>query len=91
MYKVLVVATSPKTRGGITSVIKAHKKGKQWANFRCKWIATHIDRNALWKMAYLIRGWLTYIILLPFYVIVHFHTSEPPLALRKCLLFPYAE
>ena len=28
--KVLVVATSRKTRGGITSVIKAHETGEQW-------------------------------------------------------------
>ena len=27
MAKVLVVATSRKTRGGITSVVKAHEKG----------------------------------------------------------------
>lgn len=30
MTKVLVVATSRKTRGGITSVIKAHETGEQW-------------------------------------------------------------
>ena len=28
--KILVVATSRKTRGGITSVIKAHETGEQW-------------------------------------------------------------
>lgn len=28
--KVLVVATSRKTRGGITSVIKAHEMGEKW-------------------------------------------------------------
>lgn len=32
MTKVLVVATSRKTRGGITSVIKAHETGEQWKN-----------------------------------------------------------
>lgn len=31
--KVLVVATSRKTRGGITAVIKAHETGEQWKNF----------------------------------------------------------
>lgn len=30
--KVLVVATSRKTRGGITSVVKAHETGEQWKN-----------------------------------------------------------
>lgn len=33
MTKVLVIATSRKTRGGITSVIKAHETGEQWENF----------------------------------------------------------
>ena len=42
--KVLVVATSRKTRGGITSVIKAHEIGEQWKKFHCKWIETHIDK-----------------------------------------------
>jgi len=91
MPKVLIIATSPKTRGGITSVIKSHQKGDQWNTFHCKWIATHIDRNFIWKFIYLINGWLTYIILLPFYDIVHIHTSEPPSALRKCLFFPFAK
>lgn len=35
MAKVLVVATSRKTRGGITSVVKAHEKGEQWNNYHC--------------------------------------------------------
>lgn len=36
--KVLVIATSRKTRGGITSVIKAHEQGKHWMAYKgsCK-------------------------------------------------------
>ena len=45
MFKVLVIATSRKTRGGITSVVKAHEKGEQWNDYHCKWIETHIDKN----------------------------------------------
>ena len=44
MFKVLVIATSRKTRGGITSVVKAHEKGEQWNDYHCKWIETHIDK-----------------------------------------------
>ena len=43
--KVLVVATSRKTRGGITSVVKAHETSEQWKKFHCKWIETHRDGN----------------------------------------------
>ena len=90
MIKVLVVATSHKTRGGVTSVVKAHLKGKQWNDYHCKWIETHIDRGFIWKLWYLIKGWLVFMVLLPFCDLVHFHTSEPPSALRKCLFFPFA-
>ena len=85
MTRVLVVATSRKTRGGITSVVKAHETGEQWKKYHCRWIETHIDRGAAWKLFYLIRGLLTYIVFLPMCKIVHIHTSEPPSALRKCL------
>lgn len=34
MFKVLVIATSRKTRGGITSVVKAHEKGEQWNDYQ---------------------------------------------------------
>lgn len=44
MNKVLIIATSQKTRGGITAVIKAHEVGEQWKKFHCKWIETHIDK-----------------------------------------------
>lgn len=91
MSKVLVVATSHKTRGGITAVVKAHEKGPQWKEYHCRWIETHIDRGALWKLAYFIRGWFEFVALVPFYDIVHVHLSEPPSALRKCLFVPIAK
>lgn len=91
MNKVLIIATSHKTRGGITSVVNAHKKGKQWQEYHCKWIETHIDKGAGWKILYLIKGWLTFICLLPFCKLVHIHMSEPPSAIRKCLFMPFAK
>lgn len=91
MHKVLVIGTSHKTRGGITSVINAHKNGKQWTKYHCKWIETHIDKGAIWKLFYLLKGWLQFIILLPYYDLIHIHTSEPPSAIRKCLFIPFAK
>jgi glycosyltransferase involved in cell wall biosynthesis len=83
--RVLIIATSHKTRGGITSVIKAHQKGEQWKKFHCKWIETHIDKGDFLKLLYFCKGWILFILNLPFYDIVHIHTSEPPSAIRKCL------
>ena len=84
MTKVLVVATSRKTRGGITSVIKAHETGEQWKMYHCKWIETHIDKGTILKLWYFIKGFISYLILLPSYDIIHIHASEPPSAIRKC-------
>ena len=83
--KVLVIATSRKTRGGITSVVKAYENSPLWVKFHCKWIETHRDGWAFTKLAYLLKGFLLFLLCVPFYDIAHIHTSEPPSALRKVL------
>lgn len=83
--KVLIVATSRKTRGGITSVIKAHESGEQWLKYHCKWIETHRDGNSIRKLGYLFIALIEYIVLLPFYDIVHIHIATKQSALRKSL------
>lgn len=83
MVRVLVVATSRKTRGGITSVIKAHELGEQWKEYHCKWISTHIDKSKTIKIFYAIRGFLLFILYLPFYDIIHFHVSFQGSLIRK--------
>lgn len=82
-HKVLVVATSRKTRGGITSVVKAHEKGEQWNKFHCRWIETHRDGNFIIKLYYLITSIIEYIVLLPFYDIVHIHVGLRASVKRK--------
>lgn len=83
MTKVLVIATSRKTRGGITSVIKAHEKGEQWKKYHCYWIQTHRDGSLLIKILYLVLAWIQYLFLLPFYDIIHVHGSGNNSAKRK--------
>jgi len=85
--KVLVIATSRKTRGGITSVVQAHEQGEQWAEYRCCWIETHIDKGNLYKLIFFIKSFTSFIICLPFYRLVHIHFSEPRSAIRKSLYF----
>ncbi|MFI3294115.1 MAG: glycosyltransferase family 4 protein [Rikenellaceae bacterium] len=91
MKKILVIATSHKTRGGITSVVKAHQQGAQWSEYSCKWIETHVDKRAIHKLAYLVKGWFSFIANVPFCSLVHIHMSEPPSAIRKCLFMPLAK
>ena len=81
--KVLVVATSRKTRGGITSVVKAHEQGEQWKTYTCKWIETHRDGPKFRKLMYLISAFLKYLFLLPFYDIIHVHLSLGSSGKRK--------
>lgn len=89
--KVLIVATSRKTRGGITSVIKAHETGEQWKKYQCMWLATHLDRGLFVKMLFSFVAFISYIFVLPQYDLVHFHVGEVPSALRKCPFMWYAK
>lgn len=83
--KVLVLATSPETRGGISSVVLAHQRGEQWSRCGCVWIKTHIDKSFLHKILYFICAIVRFLFLLPFADIVHAHLSSPPSMLRKSL------
>lgn len=87
MPKVLVIATSSKTRGGITSVVNAHRKGAQWGKYNCKWIETHIDTNKFMSLCYLFIGYFRFLFHLPTAKILHIHLSQPVSAMRKLLFF----
>jgi len=90
-HKVLVVATSQKSRGGITSVVKAHKLGEQWRKYHCTWIETHRDGSYSRKLWYLLVSLIKYIILIPFYDGVHIHFSITASAKRKFIFFRIAK
>lgn len=83
MSKVLVVATSRKTRGGITSVVKAHETGAQWKKYHCRWIETHRDGPVWRKVWYFIRAYIEFFFLVPFYDIVHIHVASYSSLKRK--------
>lgn len=90
MSKILIIATSPKTHGGITSVINSLKQGEQWNDNQCIWISSHIDGGPIVKLITLVSGLLKYLIQLPSADIVHIHVSEPLSAKRKLLFFRLA-
>lgn len=91
MAKVLIVATSRKTMGGITSVIKAHEKGVQWCRYNCLWIETHINKGFFSKILILIEGIIKYLFYLSCADLVHIHLSEPTSAKRKKIFFDLAK
>lgn len=88
--KVLVVATSRKTRGGITAVVKAHQAGPQWREFHCHWIETTRDGPAWRKVAYFVVALAEFVCLLPGYDIVHIHMAASTSARRKRVFFGLA-
>lgn len=87
MSKILVISTSQKTRGGITSVVKSHQQGKQWKEYNCKWIETHIDTGIFMALYYLFKSYIQFLFYLPVAKIIHIHLSEPGSAIRKMLYF----
>lgn len=91
MNKVLVVATSKKTRGGITAVLKLYEQSRMWQQYHCRWVGTHRDGGMARKFFYLVKGLSQYLVLLPFYDIVHFHLGMRPSAMRKYPLFKLAK
>lgn len=91
MAKVLVLATSRHSHGGISSVVAAHEHTPQWKEHGCRWIATHHSGSALTKLAYLVSGMAQYLVALPGCDIVHIHTSEPPSAMRKTMFMRLAK
>lgn len=89
--RVLVVATSRKTRGGITAVIKAHETGELWKKFHITWIQTHRDGNTTMKIWYFVTALLQFLLLVPFCDLVHVHFSEPSSAKRKRIFVAIAK
>lgn len=85
MARVIVVATSRKTRGGITSVVKAHECGEQWKKFHCHWVQTHRDGAACIKLLYLVWAWCDFLFRIPFADIVHVHGTAGTSGKRKLL------
>ena len=91
MYKVLVLATSRHTHGGISSVVMAHESSKEWEKTGCKWIATHRSGSKFTKFLYFLSGLSKYIFYLPSCDIVHIHIGEAPSARRKSIFMRLAK
>ena len=89
--KALVLGTSRKTKGGITSVILAHEQCDFWRDYSVRWIETHTDSYLFLKVFYAIKSCIQFIFLLPFYRLIHIHLSEAPSALRKTPFFLLAK
>lgn len=84
--KILVVATSSNTRGGITSVVNAYKSTAFWETWNCVWVETHIDKSMILKLLFLIKAFFKFLIMLPTTALVHVHLSGP-ISVKRKLIF----
>lgn len=73
-YKVLFVATSRQTMGGISSVLKRYEKMDIWSEHHCKWLETQVNKGIALKLWYMIKAYITMLFIVPRYDIIHFHT-----------------
>lgn len=89
--KVLVLATSRLTHGGISSVVMAHESSKEWEKAGCRWIATHRSGSKFTKLLYFLSGLSKYILYLPKCEAVHIHIGEAPSARRKSIFMRLAK
>lgn len=72
--KVLFVATSRQTMGGITSVLKRYEKMEFWKKHKCAWLETQVNKGIALKLWYMIKAYITMLFIVPRFDIVHFHT-----------------
>lgn len=91
MNNILVLATSRKSHGGISSVVMAHERGEQWKDMGCHWVVTHRSGSKVLKMWYFVTGMISFLVRVPFCKLVHIHTSEPPSAKRKRIFMHIAK
>ena len=82
-YKVITVATSSRTRGGITSVINAYRQTTLWTDWNMVWIETHIDRSKAEKLWIVTKALFAFLFQVPSADLIHLHFSEPVSAIRK--------
>lgn len=89
--KVLVLATSRHTHGGVSTVLLAHEQTAEWHRYGCRWIATHRSGPKAVKLLYLFSGLGRYLLRLPRCKVVHAHIGEAPSAIRKRIFLNLAK
>lgn len=89
--KVLFVATSRQTMGGITSVLKRYEKMDVWKKYHCAWLETQINKGIALKLWYMIKAYITMLFIVPRYDIVHFHTVPGNSLIVQMPVFLYSK
>ena len=89
--KVLFVATSRQTMGGITSVLKRYELMEVWSKYRCAWLETQVNKGMALKIWYMIKAYITMLFIVPKYDIIHFHTVPGNSLIVQMPVFLYSK
>jgi glycosyltransferase involved in cell wall biosynthesis len=89
--KVLVVGPGKFVKGGITAVIKSHKKSEMWKNWNCYWLQSFNNRNIFEKGFSICWAFILYLIRIANYDIVHIHFPGGNSIYRKYYYFKVAQ
>ena len=71
--EVVVVGTSEKSMGGITSVIKLTKSMPLWDKYGILWLETQVDGHFILKIWCVVKAAMKALFVIPQCRIVHFH------------------
>lgn len=74
MARVMMVGTTENSGGGVTTVMKLFKKMPVWEKYNCFWLGTQIQAGRWLKIKTLLSAYLSAIIHIWRFDIVHFHT-----------------
>ena len=91
LTRVLFVATSRQTMGGITSVLKRYERMNIWSKYRCAWLETQINKCIALKLWYMIKAYITMLFIVPRYDIIHFHTVPGNSLIVQMPVFLYSK
>lgn len=72
-------------------MLKLYEQSPMWQHYYCHWIGTHRDGSTLCKIWYFVKAMCQYVLMLPFYDIVHIHFSLSSSAKRKYPFFRLAK
>ena len=71
--KVLMIGTTEKSGGGITSVLKSIKSMPVWQEYNIRWLGAQIQHNVFCKFYYAIKSAILAPFIIWHYDIIHFH------------------
>ena len=88
--KVLFVATSRQTMGGISSVLKRYEAMEFWKEHKCAWLETQVNKGIGLKLWYMIKAYITMLFIVPRYDVIHFHTVPGRSIIIQMPIFLYS-